>query len=39
MILADDLGINDLAVAGRGGIAGGAVATPHIDSLAAAASV
>ena len=36
VILADDLGINDLTVAGRGGVAGGAVATPHIDSLAAA---
>jgi len=35
VILADDLGINDLAVDGHGGVGGGAVPTPHIDSLAA----
>jgi len=33
LILADDLGYNDLTVNG-GGVAGGAVPTPHIDSLA-----
>lgn len=33
VILADDLGWNDLTVAG-GGIAGGRVPTPHIDSIA-----
>ncbi len=34
LILADDLGWNDLSFAG-GGVAGGSVPTPHIDSLAA----
>ncbi len=34
LILADDLGWNDLSFAG-GGVAGGTVPTPHIDSLAA----
>lgn len=33
LILADDLGWNDLTFAG-GGVAGGAVPTPHIDSIA-----
>ncbi len=33
LILADDLGINDIAFFG-GGVAGGVVPTPHIDSLA-----
>ena len=33
VILADDLGWNDLTFAG-GGVAGGSVPTPHIDSLA-----
>ncbi len=33
LILADDLGWNDLTVGG-GGVAGGTVPTPHIDSLA-----
>jgi uncharacterized sulfatase len=33
-ILADDLGWNDLTFAG-GGVAGGTVPTPHIDSIAA----
>jgi uncharacterized sulfatase len=33
LILADDLGWNDLSFAG-GGVAGGSVPTPHIDSLA-----
>ena len=33
-ILADDLGINDISTFG-GGVAGGAVSTPSIDSLAA----
>ena len=33
-ILADDLGINDISTFG-GGVAGGAVSTPHIDQLAA----
>ena len=33
LILADDLGYNDLTVNG-GGVANGAVPTPHIDSLA-----
>ncbi|HTO09180.1 MAG TPA: sulfatase-like hydrolase/transferase [Myxococcota bacterium] len=33
VIVADDLGYNDLTFAG-GGVAGGAVPTPHIDSLA-----
>lgn len=33
LILADDLGHNDLTFNG-GGVAGGAVATPHIDSIA-----
>jgi len=33
LILADDLGWNDVSVAG-GGVAGGRVATPHIDSIA-----
>ena len=33
LILADDLGWNDLTFAG-GGVAGGSVPTPHIDSLA-----
>ncbi len=35
VILADDLGINDISTFG-GGVAGGAVATPNIDALAAA---
>jgi arylsulfatase A-like enzyme len=34
LILADDLGWNDLTFAG-GGVAGGTVPTPHIDSIAA----
>jgi len=34
VILADDLGWNDLTFGG-GGVAGGSVPTPHIDSLAA----
>jgi arylsulfatase A-like enzyme len=34
VILADDLGINDISTFG-GGIAGGLVQTPHIDALAA----
>jgi uncharacterized sulfatase len=34
LILADDLGWNDLTLNG-GGVAGGTVPTPHIDSLAA----
>ena len=34
LILADDLGWNDLSFRG-GGVAGGSVPTPHIDSLAA----
>ena len=34
LILADDLGWNDLSFAG-GGVAGGSAATPHIDSIAA----
>src|SRR6266404_7814503 len=33
LILADDLGYNDLTFGG-GGVAGGAVATPNIDSIA-----
>jgi uncharacterized sulfatase len=33
LILADDLGFNDLSFAG-GGVAGGSVPTPHIDSIA-----
>src|SRR5262245_17155857 len=33
VIVADDLGYNDLSFAG-GGVAGGAVPTPNIDSLA-----
>src|SRR5205823_6129153 len=33
LILADDLGFNDLSFGG-GGVAGGAVKTPHIDSIA-----
>jgi uncharacterized sulfatase len=33
LILADDLGWNDLSFAG-GGVAGGTVPTPHIDSIA-----
>lgn len=33
VIVADDLGYNDLTWAG-GGVAGGTVATPHIDSIA-----
>ena len=33
VILADDLGWNDVTVGG-GGVAGGAVPTPHIDSIA-----
>ncbi|MEM7412403.1 MAG: sulfatase-like hydrolase/transferase [Myxococcota bacterium] len=35
LILADDLGWNDLTFGG-GGVAGGTVPTPHIDSIAAA---
>jgi uncharacterized sulfatase len=35
LILADDLGWNDLTFAG-GGVAGGSVPTPHIDSIAEA---
>ena len=34
LILADDLGWNDLTLAG-GGVAAGSVPTPHIDSIAA----
>jgi uncharacterized sulfatase len=34
LILADDLGINDISAYG-GGVAGGRVKTPHIDELAA----
>ena len=34
LILADDLGWNDLSFGG-GGVAGGTVPTPHIDSIAA----
>lgn len=34
LILADDLGWNDLSFGG-GGVAGGSVPTPHIDSIAA----
>ncbi len=34
LILADDLGWNDVTFAG-GGVAGGSVPTPHIDSIAA----
>ena len=34
LILADDLGWNDLTFGG-GGVAGGTVPTPHIDSIAA----
>jgi uncharacterized sulfatase len=34
LILADDLGWNDLTLGG-GGVAGGTVPTPHIDSIAA----
>lgn len=33
LILADDLGYNDLTLSG-GGVAGGSVPTPHIDSIA-----
>jgi arylsulfatase A-like enzyme len=33
LIVADDLGINDISLNG-GGVAGGAVRTPHIDALA-----
>ena len=33
VIVADDLGINDISYFG-GGVAGGAVSTPHIDSIA-----
>jgi len=32
LILADDLGWNDLTI--NGGVAGGTVPTPHIDSIA-----
>jgi uncharacterized sulfatase len=35
VIMADDLGWNDLGIAG-GGVAGGSVPTPHIDSIARA---
>ncbi len=35
LILADDLGWNDLSFGG-GGVAGGTVPTPHVDSIAAA---
>jgi arylsulfatase A-like enzyme len=38
LILADDLGINDISTFG-GGVAGGAVTTPHIDQLAAQGAV
>lgn len=37
-ILADDLGINDISTFG-GGVAGGAVPTPHIDALAASGAL
>lgn len=37
-ILFDDLGINDLSTFG-GGVAGGAVPTPHIDQLAAEGAI
>jgi hypothetical protein len=33
LIVADDLGMNDISLYG-GGVAGGAVPTPHIDSIA-----
>jgi uncharacterized sulfatase len=38
LILADDLGINDISTFG-GGVAGGRVTTPHIDELAARGAV
>jgi uncharacterized sulfatase len=38
VILADDLGINDISHFG-GGVAGGAVPTPHIDALARSGAV
>ena len=38
IVLADDLGINDVSTFG-GGVAGGAVATPNIDALAAAGAI
>lgn len=38
MIVADDLGFNDISTFG-GGVAGGRVKTPHIDTLAAAGAV
>jgi uncharacterized sulfatase len=38
LILADDLGINDISSFG-GGVAGGRVQTPHIDQLAAQGAV
>ena len=38
LILADDLGINDISTFG-GGVAGGRVTTPHIDQLAAQGAV
>ncbi|WP_414979821.1 sulfatase [Congregibacter sp.] len=38
LILADDLGINDISTFG-GGVAGGRVQTPHIDQLAAQGAV
>ena len=38
VILADDLGINDISTFG-GGVAGGRVQTPHIDQLAAQGAV
>ena len=38
LILADDLGINDISTFG-GGVAGGRVQTPHIDDLAAQGAV
>jgi len=38
LILADDLGINDISTFG-GGVAGGRVQTPHLDELAAQGAV
>ena len=38
LIVADDLGYNDISTSG-GGVAGGRVQTPHIDQLAAEGAV
>ena len=38
LILADDLGYNDISTFG-GGVAGGRVKTPHIDQLAAQGAI